>query len=268
MSVDELAVGPTGIGAQLLQSVLDPDRFGGSQQHVSGYLDLLADEPPPVFTFAQRLMRTRFYSAVYQVGRPIGRRLAGGIRAPGKHEDRHQIAQLLALRPGSVLADIGCGPGNFTGWFGDRVGESGLAVGIDASSQMLRKAVADNSGASVAYVRGDAQALPLRTASVDAASCLAALYLVNDPRQTVAEMARVVKPGGRVVILTSLAPPAPKLVPMLEKLTGVTWFGRDEVTGLLDELGFTDIERSTDGFAQTIAATKAVGSQRGEARDA
>ena len=97
--------------------------------------------------------------------------------------DEHRIARLLlGLTPGDGVLDVACGPGNFTREFAQIVGAGGLAVGIDASATMLARAVADTTRpASVAYVRGDAEALPFRDASFDAVCCFAALHLFADP---------------------------------------------------------------------------------------
>lgn len=221
----------------------------------NGYIDVLDREAPRVDTVAQRLMRTRGYAWIYQAGRPIGRRLAGSPRL-GRDADRRLIASLAKLRPGMTVLDIGCGPGNFTGWFGRYLGADGLAIGVDASEPMLLRAVADNSGESVVYVRGDACGLPFRSATTDAVCCLAALYLINDPRTAVEEFVRVLRPGGRLVILTSVSPSIPGVGAAIARFGGVTVFGKDEITGWLDDLGLVDVEQTVEGLAQTIAATK------------
>lgn len=239
-------------------ALLDPQRHGqiGTSSH--GYCDLLHDAAPPVRSAAQRLMRTKFYSAGYQFGRPIGRKLAGGLKAPDRDEDRAQVSARLGLQPGSIVLDIGCGPGNFTGWFGAEILPDGLAVGVDASDAMLCRAVADNSGPCVAYLRGDAENLPFADSVADAVSCLAALYLINEPFRAISELARVLKPGGRVVILTSALSGAFGNAGRgtVEAISGIRWFGRGEITGFLGDAGFTDIDQHIGGLSQTVVATK------------
>ncbi|MEB3032000.1 methyltransferase domain-containing protein [[Mycobacterium] nativiensis] len=248
---------PTAAGRAL--NLLEPGRYGRIHTAGPGYYDLLGDNPPPVRNLAQRMMRTRLYSAGYQIGRPIGFRLASGLKAPGRDSDRTRVASWLGLRSGATVIDIGCGPGNFTGWFGTQVAPDGLAVGLDASAAMLRRASADNSGSCVAYLRGDAENLPFADEVADAVSCLAALYLINEPFQTVCELVRVLKPGGRVVILTTLIPGGtrtPARGAVLDTISGVRWFGSREITGLLADLGCTGIRQHVDGLAQTVVATK------------
>ncbi|MEZ0362571.1 class I SAM-dependent methyltransferase [Mycobacterium sp. pUA109] len=239
--------------------LLDPGRYTRIDTTSHGYCDVLGDSAPPVYNLAQRLMRTRIYSAGYQVGRPLGLRLASGLKAPGRDADRAQVSSWLGLRPGATVIDICCGPGNFTGWFGAQVAPGGLAIGLDASSAMLRRAVADNTGAGVAYLRGDAENLPFADGVADAVSCLAALYLINNPFQTIRELVRVLKPGGRVVILTSLIPGGTRTAvrgAVLDTLSGVRWFGGHEITDALGDAGCTGIEQHVAGLAQTVVATK------------
>jgi SAM-dependent methyltransferase len=123
---------------------------------------------------------------------------------------------------------------------------------------MLRRAVKANSGDSIAYLRADAARIPLADGSVDAATCYAALYLVNDARAVVAEIARVVRPGGRIALLTSYSGrlPGTKIGTAVTGLaTGMRFFGRDEIASWLREAGMTDVHTEISGLAQTITAT-------------
>lgn len=241
-----------------LKEFLLPAYAGDLASTPAGYFEFTgaSAETPPVRTIAQFMMRTTVYATIYQTIRPLGRRILGALRGPGREGDRREIAGLLGLEAGSVVYDIGCGPGNFTGWFGEQVGPEGFAVGLDASVQMLTRAAKDNLGPSVAYLRGNAEKLPFADDSADAVACLAALYLINDPGATLSEMLRVVKPGGRVVILTSLGPPNQALRTAGTKIGGATLFGRDEVTRMLADRGAVDIEQTLQGVAQTVVATK------------
>lgn len=241
-------------------TLLDPARCGRVEMSSRGYCDVLGDQAPPANTIAQRLMRTNFYSSGYQALRPLGLRIAGGFRSPGRDKDRFRIATWLDLRPGQTVLDIGCGPGNFTGWFGAQVFPDGLALGVDASHQMLNRAVADNSGPSVAYLRADAEHLPFADEVADAATCLAALYLINDPYQAIRELTRVLRPGGRLAILTSLSPggvSTSRRGRLMRKAGGVHMFGRDEITSFLRGAGWIDIHQHVEGLAQFVIARKA-----------
>ncbi|WP_405136607.1 methyltransferase domain-containing protein [Nocardia sp. NBC_01388] len=245
--------------ADRARALLDPARCRELTTHAAGYLEAAEIEIPATQGFGQQLMRTRFYAGIYQLGRPLGMRVASALQAPGRDADRARTAAALRLQPGQTIFDIACGPGNFTGTYGQVVGPDGLAIGLDASHPMLTRAVADNSGPAVAYLSGDAENLPFRDGVADAVSCLAALYLINEPFRAIEEMARVLKPGGRIVLLTSLAPGGRRdrlHVTAIEKLSTMRMFGRDEITDFLRALGFGEIEQVTAGLAQTITATK------------
>ncbi|MEW5808733.1 MAG: methyltransferase domain-containing protein [Actinomycetota bacterium] len=223
-----------------------------------GYADLLGDHEPPTTRLIQRLMRTDVYSSIYQAGRKVMRRFVDSASSR-QIDDRTRIVSSLRLAAGATVVDIGCGPGIFTSLFAAEVGEGGLAVGVDASHQMLRVAGVDHPGPNIAYLRGDAENLPFRDHSVDAAACLAALYLINDPFRALDEMARILKPGGRIAILTSLAPGGSRddlRSRAVESFSGCRMFGRNEIVDHLRGRGFTEIDQHAGGLAQTVAATR------------
>jgi ubiquinone/menaquinone biosynthesis C-methylase UbiE len=107
------------------------------------------------------------------------------------------LHSLLArsLRPGVVVLDAACGTGRHTAWV---EAQGCRAIGIDVTAAMLRRASA--AAPRMSFVQGDLRALPLASASVDA--CVCALALCHLPRLTpvLRELARVVRPGGRLVV--------------------------------------------------------------------
>jgi ubiquinone/menaquinone biosynthesis C-methylase UbiE len=103
----------------------------------------------------------------------------------------------LNLRPGHVVADIGCGPGTDLGRLADAVGTDGSVIGIDREPRMLneaRRRLADQP--NVRLHRGDVHALPLPDGSVDRARADRVLQHVLDPAKAIAEVRRVLRPGG------------------------------------------------------------------------
>ena len=74
----------------------------------------------------------------------------------------------------------------------------GLALGVDISEPMLARAVRAEAGPQVGFLRADAQRLPLRDQTIDAAVSIAVLQLIPDPAATLSEIARVLRPGGRL----------------------------------------------------------------------
>jgi SAM-dependent methyltransferase len=243
---------------QRTRALLDPARVQVGPYLIGGYLNVLA-ELPPAPTVSARTMRTGFYPVFYERVRPLALRIATGFADPGRSGDRARAVTRLGLATGSTVLDVACGPGNFTGHFGDVVGADGLAVGLDASDTMLTKAVETNSGPSVAYVRGDAERLPFADASFDAVSCFAALYLIDDPYATLAEIVRVLRPGGRVAILTSFAGSRPSTraaTRLIELTSGVHPFGARDITGALEGHGMTEVAQEIHGLAQSVWARK------------
>ncbi len=108
---------------------------------------------------------------------------------------------LLHPRPGATLLDLGCGTGDDLLPLADRVAPGGRVLGIDASATMVAEARRRVAGRDAVEVReGDARALDLPGASVDGARAERVLLHMDDPAVVVAEMTRVLRPGGRLVV--------------------------------------------------------------------
>jgi SAM-dependent methyltransferase len=103
----------------------------------------------------------------------------------------------LAPAPGLRWVDVGCGNGAFTELIVARCGPSQVE-GIDPSDGQLAFARERFSGAPVAFRAGDAMDLPYADRAFDAAVMALVIFFVPDPARGVAEMARVVRPGGSV----------------------------------------------------------------------
>lgn len=107
-------------------------------------------------------------------------------------------------RGGSAL-DVACGTGALTRVLARAVGAGGRVVGMDFSEGMLDAARKRSPG--MTWVQGDALELPFADAEFDAATIAFGLRNLADPPRGLAEMARVVRPGGRMVVLEFLPPP-------------------------------------------------------------
>ena len=225
-----------------------------------GYLDLLGAADPTGAHPGQRLMAGRALPVIYErLWRPAGGRLLMGALGPGMDDERRIALELLGLAAGDRVLDVGCGPGNFTRVFAREAGPESLVIGLDASATMLDRAVREGVPANVAYVRGDAAALPFADAAFDAVCCFAALYLIADPWRALDEIARVLAPGGRVAILTSChRGPLPVALarPVVRSLTGVRMFGREELTDALRDRGLRYERRRVAGLAQFVGASR------------
>lgn len=109
----------------------------------------------------------------------------------------------LRLSPGERLLDVGCGLGEAARALTEDLGPEGEAVGIDASAAMLAVARERSIGSPcpMGFSVGDALALDEPDRSFDAARSERVLQWLTDPQTAVCELARVLRPGGRVSLI-------------------------------------------------------------------
>jgi SAM-dependent methyltransferase len=99
------------------------------------------------------------------------------------------------------LLDVGCGTGVDVFALSDRVGDSGYVAGIDSSPELIEEARRRTpQGAKVGFEVADAAELPFGSGEFDAVRSERVIMHVADPAKAIAEMLRVTKPGGRVVV--------------------------------------------------------------------
>ncbi len=223
-----------------------------------GFLDVLgestASETP---TPAQRAMNSALVAGVYErLWRPVAFYVASGVTAS---TEQRRAADALRLSGAHTLLDIACGPGNFTRKLAQQLPADGIAVGLDISVPMLTRAVLDNSGPRTCYVRGDAGTLPFGDETFDAVCCFGALYLMPEPFHVAHEMVRVLRPGGRVAILTSYAgqtPPVAHAMAASARLIGLRMFDRHAFVDLFTSSGLVDVQQQTQRTLQFVTAGK------------
>jgi SAM-dependent methyltransferase len=110
--------------------------------------------------------------------------------------------EALELRPGDRVIDVGCGLGDEVRLLADAVGPNGSAIGVDLSRQLLAAARArQGERCSIRFVEADAHRLPFGDDELDGARIERTLQHVAAPAAVVREIARTVRPGGRVVAL-------------------------------------------------------------------
>ena len=161
----------------------------------NGYLDLLStgtDDVAKNDGAIQAVWASTIGSLVYDNAQALTRRFVAAMQLP---------IEWLNIPNGGVALDVGAGPGSITTSLAHAAGPDGLALGIDISEPMLARAVRAAAGPQVGFLRADAQKLPFRDETFDAAISVAVLQLVPDPAAALAEIARVLKPGGRLAVM-------------------------------------------------------------------
>ena len=136
---------------------------------------------------------------------------------------------LASLKPGEVVLDLGAGGGFDVFIAARKVGSTGRAIGVDMTPEMLAKArkniaaYRDRSGfENVEFRLGEIEHLPVADNSVDAVISNCVINLSPDKPQVWREIARVLKPGGRVAVsdLALLKPLPSVIAEMMEALIG------------------------------------------------
>ena len=145
------------------------------------------------------------WSTIDQAGDPAGYVRFLDAHRDGRDDDpAHYRAafDLLDAREGERILDVGCGTGGETRALAPRLGAAGRLVGVDRSATMIAVARERAAGLDlpVEYRVADAHRLPFADGAFDACYATSVLMLVDEPRQVLAEMARVIRPGGRLVV--------------------------------------------------------------------
>jgi demethylmenaquinone methyltransferase / 2-methoxy-6-polyprenyl-1,4-benzoquinol methylase len=147
---------------------------------------------------------------------------------------RRALVDAVDPRPGQRILDVATGTGMVALALGGRADCE--VVGVDQSPDMLGVARTRLSGnPAITLVQGEAEALPFPDQSVDALSFTSLLRYVDDPAATMRELARVVKPGGRIGMLEFGVPQSPALrelwrvhtrvgLPLLGRAVSRSWY--------------------------------------------
>ncbi len=116
---------------------------------------------------------------------------------------RRRAVELAQVDRGSRVLDCATGTGDLALAFARRVGTEGVVIGTDFCPEMLTHArlKAQQRGVNIQFQTADAMVLPFPDGEFDAASISFGIRNVDDPVRCLREMARVVKPGGRVVVM-------------------------------------------------------------------
>jgi arsenite methyltransferase len=163
-----------------------------------------------------------------------------------------------AVRSGDCVLDIGAGSGTDTLIAARLVGPDGRVYALDMTREMLdklRRNVSLAGAANIEVIEGNAEAIPLPDASVDVVTTNGVLNLVPDKRKAVAEIFRVLRPGGRVqiadIMLSRPVGPRARTDPKMWAECVVGAMIEDDYLDLFRAAGFADVMvlRSFDYFS-------------------
>jgi SAM-dependent methyltransferase len=173
-------------------------------------------------------------------------------------------AALAALKPGEIVLDLGSGGGFDVFIAGRKVGATGRAIGVDMTPEMLAKARRNTAGYrqqtgfdNVEFRLGEIEHLPVADNSVDAIISNCVINLSPDKPQVWREMARVLKPGGRVAVsdLALLRPLLQAVREMVEAMVNCIAGAVlvEETECMAREAGLTDIVlKSKPGYVEAM----------------
>lgn len=156
---------------------------------------------------------------------------------------------IAGLKPGETVLDLGSGGGIdcFLAW--RQVGPGGRVIGVDMTPDMLAKADANKEklgATNVEFRRGQIEALPVESDSIDAVMSNCVINLSPDKSAVFRETFRVLKPGGRISIsdIVTEGDFSPEMRARLDQwadcVTGA--IGAEEYIGMMREAGFADIQ--------------------------
>lgn len=189
---------------------------------------------------------------------------------------RRRLVDAAGLRPGGSALDVATGTGKVAADLHRRIQPGGRVVGVDVSPGMIGIAQRRFAGRpGLAFVVGDALALPVEDGAFDAATIAFGMRNLPDYRRGFAEMARAVRPGGRVLCLEIARPRSrlarilrwwfDRIVPVIGRLAGQgdayaylvrsvhNYPAPERIAGLMREAGLVDVRwRGLSGGIVTL----------------
>lgn len=163
---------------------------------------------------------------------------------------RQMTVRLAPVRPEDRVLEVGCGTGTLSLAAWKQAGSSGKVYGIDVAPEMIAVArrKATRAGAEVDFQVGSMDHLPFPDDQFDVGLCSFMIFHVPEAvrRRGVAEIRRVLRPGGHLLIVDSIRPPRPSLIGWLVG-SGLPQDLR-ALLPAMQEAGFTDIETGPTSF--------------------
>jgi ubiquinone/menaquinone biosynthesis C-methylase UbiE len=167
-----------------------------------------ATASPPRYEFRQQHDPNgigKFYLG-REIAHVMGHQVADWLERPEREdEEKPSVAiEALKLKPGDVVADIGCGTGYFSWRMAGKVGEKGVIYGVEIQQEMLdllAKKMSERGVKNVKGVLGTITDPKLPAASVDLALMVDVYHEFDHPFEMMENICKALKPGGRVVFI-------------------------------------------------------------------
>ncbi|GAA1421063.1 methyltransferase domain-containing protein [Streptomyces thermospinosisporus] len=216
-----------------------------------GYLDTLRQRPGSVAaaesTGIQALWATRAGAGFYRFAQALVRAVLKGSRTP---------TEWLVLPSGGVILDVGSGLGHVTRALAASAGGGVVVLGVDISAPMLARAAEAGMHPRVGFLLADAAQLPFDDACVDGVVSTAVLQLVPDRAAALAEMVRVLRPGGVLTVMIPSTRHGPARLLAALPGGGAHYFDDDELPRMFAAHGLTDVHVRQKGSFQWVRGTR------------
>jgi ubiquinone/menaquinone biosynthesis C-methylase UbiE len=171
--------------------------------------------------------------------------------------------EVLDPRPGSCAIDIGSGTGSEVLAMADLVGPTGDAIGVEPNSGLRAEAARRAAGSTARFVDGSAHSLPFADSTVDIVRCERVWQHLDQPALAAMEIARVLRPGGRALVIdtdwaTAIAHPGDPSVVAAVHQFWMTRFANPtsgrRLPGLLTAAGLTIADQGSQALLQPPTA--------------
>lgn len=219
---------------------------GESLKVEGGVIDLLRDVEPRRITRGQKLMESAWFSRIYESRLARRNPLMRMMMGISFDAESRMLRRAAKLGGEERVLDVACGTGMHSRNFAKAV-PRGVVVGLDLSSSMLEAAgrrAREEAVRNLLFVHADALSLPFDDGSFDVVSCGAGMHLISPLDRALAEMHRVLVPGGRLVASVprrSGGKLMARIARASGKRLGIHPFAPGELESAWEEAGFTNI---------------------------
>lgn len=168
-----------------------------------------------------------------------------------------RMAERLNIEPGSTVLDVGSGTGVFIPFLLSRIGSKGRLVALDFAEEMLNRARAKGFNGYIEYLHADVTSIPLRDEIFDVVVCYSSFPHFQDKPRALAEINRVTKSGGRLLIChTSSRAMINQFHRQIPAVGNDTIPDEPEMLVMLSMAGFVDIKIEDNSESYLASARK------------